>query len=624
MILPLIWLKDYVNTSKSPKEIAKVFTEIGLMLDRPITGEVLDLEHRMDRADWLSITGCARDFAAFEGLKFHFPKIESENLEKEQEIHVRVDSEKVNRFRTRIIKNIKVGESPDFIKERLEAYGLPIINNIVDITNFVMVEIGQPLHAQDLDKFVKKEIIIRDTKEGEMIQTLDSSEIKLPEDTLVLSENNNPICIGGIVGGLRTGVTASTTTIILDAGNYSQSAIRKTSRLVNIRNETVSRSEKFLAPELVDIAIQRATDLILEIAGGEAYENSDFHKEKSHSRKMTLTANRLVMISGEEKYFSKASETLERLEYKILEETEDKIKVEAPYFRTDIEVEDDLVADVLRISGYSKINPEPILNYPPFEITAAETKMEIKLSDILVSAGFHEHITDPIVKYDGIESRILLMNSVNADKDALRLSIKETLINTVTNYQKHNINEVKIFEIGNKYFKNESEFLEEKILGLIYEEKNAENRSFKIRAMLDLILTNLGITYSLKKSKHNISIVSKDEEIGYFDGNYLELSIKKLVKHYQFKPQIITEFENFTKEDLTFVSHIDFDNGEIIEFIKNLNPLIAKVEYLNEYIESTNRRVTIRFFSLYPDEMKRLREEIISNTSKKYNLRFTL
>ena len=624
MILPLVWLKDYVNTSKSPKEIAKVFTEIGLMLDRPITGEVLDLEHRMDRADWLSITGCARDFAAYEDIKFHYPKLESESLEKSHEVYVKVQSDKVNRFRTRIIKNIKVGESPEFIKERLISYGLPVINNIVDITNYVMVEIGQPLHAQDLDKFEKKEIILRDTKEGEAIQTLDSSQIKLPEGTLVLSENENPICIGGIVGGLRTGVTSDTTTIVLDAGNYSQSAIRKTSRDVNIRNETVSRSEKFLAPELVDLAIIRATDLILEIAGGEAFENNNYQKEKSHTPKMALTRERLALISGEEKYFDKASKILERLEYKILEETENKIKVEPPFFRTDIEVEDDLIADVLRIYGYSKIHAEPILNYPPVEITSAETKMENKVSDILVSAGFHEHITDPVVKYDGIESRILLMNSVNADKDALRLSLKETLINTLVTYQKHGKNEVKLFEVGNKYFKKDSEFLEEKILGIIYENSEPETRSIKLRSTLDLILSNLGVEYLLVKSKHNVSVISENEEIGFFEGNYLELSIKKLVKHFSFKPQVITEFENFTKEDLTFISHVDFENGEIVEFIKNLNPLIAKVEYLSEFLEGTSRKVTIRYFSLYPDEMKRLREEIIGNTSKKFNLRFTL
>jgi phenylalanyl-tRNA synthetase beta chain len=624
MILPLIWLKDYVNTSKSPKEIAKVFTEIGLMLDRPITSEILDLEHRMDRADWLSITGCARDFAAYEDIKFHFPKLESETLEKAAEVFVKVESSKVNRFRTRVIKNVKIGESPDFIKERLTSYGLPVINNIVDITNYVMLEIGQPLHAQDLAKFEKKEIILRDTKEGETIQTLDSSHIKLPENTLVLSESDNPICIGGIVGGLKTGVTNETTTIVLDAGNYSQSDIRKTSRKVNIRNETVARSEKFLALELVDLAIIRATDLILEIAGGEAFENSDYYKEKTHKKKMTLTYERLALISGDTKYFSKAAQILARQEYKILEETEKKIKVEIPFFRTDIEVEDDIIADVLRIYGYSKIKPEPILNYPPVEITSQETLMENSLNNILISAGFHEHITDPIVKYDGIESRILLMNSVNSDKDALRISLKETLINTLINYQKHNIYEVKIFEIGNKYYKEKNEFIEEKIIGVIYENGNPESRSFRIRAILDTILTKLGISYSLIKSKNNISIVSKNEEIGFFDGNYLELSVKKLVKFYEFKPQIVTEFENLAKEDLTFISHIDFDNGEIIEYIKNLNPLITKVDYLNEYLEGTTRKVTIRFATSYPDEIKRLRKEIIANTSKKFNLKFTV
>ena len=276
MIVPIRWIKDYLTTHKTPKEIAKSFTEIGLMLDRPINGEVLDLEHRMDRADWLSILGCARDFAAFEDIKFSEPELKSTELEKRTELQIHVKSDKVNKFRTRIIKNIQVKESPKFIQERLIDYGLPVINNIVDITNFVMVEYGQPLHAQDIDKFETKEIVLRDSETGESIQTLDGTTTKLVEGTLVLTESKKPICIGGIVGGLRTGVTETTKDIILDAGNYHQASIRKASRTLNIRNETVSRSEKFLSPELVDLAIIRATDLILEHAGGEAFENDDY------------------------------------------------------------------------------------------------------------------------------------------------------------------------------------------------------------------------------------------------------------------------------------------------------------------------------------------------------------
>ena len=623
MIIPLIWLKDYIHTSKSPKELAKAFTEIGLMLDRPIYGEVLDLEHRMDRSDWLSITGCARDIAAFEDLKLHFPKLNSTKLPKTDEVYVQVRSNKVNRFKTRVIKNVKVGESPEFIKQRLESYGLPIINNIVDITNFVMVEMGQPLHAQDLTKFEKREIILRDTKENEVIQTLDSSIMKLKENTLVLSENNNPICIGGIVGGLRTGVTYSTTEIVLDSGNYDQAAIRKTSREVGIRNETVLRSEKFLSQELVDLAIVRATDLILEYAGGEAFENSDFEKEKYHPKIMTLHKERLDLISGETNYFEKAEKILEALDYEIIENKDNKIKVQVPFFRTDVEVEDDLVADVIRICGYSQIKPQPINNYPPRELTPEILKFETRLVDLLISSGFHEHITDPIVKYDGISHRILLQNSVNSEKDSLRVSIRETLNPVLKNYQKHGKNEIKLFEIGNNYFKNNLELVEEKSLGIIFETEDSLSNSQSIRKIIDNLMNNLNIDYYFKKSAKHVSIFSGEKEIGYFSGNFTELNVAKLLELTTFKPYVQTEHENLSKEDLTFITHIDYESGEIIEFIRNVSPLVSKLEFIGEYLNGSNRKVTVRFYTAYPAESKNIREEIIGNSSKKFNISFS-
>lgn len=623
MIVPIKWVKDYLTTHKTPKEIAKSFTEIGLMLDRPIMGEVLDLEHRMDRSDWLSMLGCARDFAAFEKLVFNEPELKSEKLPKKNEVEITIKSEKVNKFRTRIIKNIKVGESPEFIKERLVSYGLPVINNVVDITNFVMVEYGQPLHAQDLNKFEKKEIVLRDTERGETIQTLDSSQMKLEEGTLVLSENHKPICIGGIVGGLRTGVTESTTEIILDSGNYDQASIRKASRQLNIRNETVSRSEKFLSPEVVDLAIVRATDLILEYAGGEAFENDDFENFTPTSKKMVLTRERLAKISGEEFYFDHASDILDRLNYEITSQNEKEIHVKTPYFRTDIEVEDDVVSDILRIYGYSKIEAEPIKNYPPVEITPEILKLEEKVTNILVSAGFHEHITDPFVKFDGNEKRILLFNSVNSDKDSLRLSLQETLNNTFNYYQKQAINEIKLFEVGNRYFKSGSEYVEERSLGIMVGVGDINTNSLKIRETIDLILSNLGIiNYHFARSKNGLSIMYSSEEIGFFNSNYAEVNLKKIQKLASFVSPVISEFENLSKEDLTFTSHIDVDNGEIIEYVRNINPLISKVEYVTEFISDSKRKVSFRYYSSYPQEMKKIREEIIINTHKKYGVEF--
>jgi phenylalanyl-tRNA synthetase beta chain len=162
MKIPLDWLKEYIKTNKSKQELASSFTSLGLMLDKYTEGNILDLEHRMDRSDWLSIIGCARDLAAFENTDLLFPKLYTEKgkeLPIEEQIKIEIKCpNKVNRFNTRIFKNIKVGESPKYIKDRLEMYGIPSINNIVDVTNYVMVELGQPMHAQDIAKLDAKEV----------------------------------------------------------------------------------------------------------------------------------------------------------------------------------------------------------------------------------------------------------------------------------------------------------------------------------------------------------------------------------------------------------------------------------------------------------------------------------
>jgi phenylalanyl-tRNA synthetase beta chain len=286
---------------------------------------------------------------------------------------------------------------------------------------------------------------------------------------------------------------------------------------------------------LVDLAIIRATDLILEHCGGEAFENDDFEKEKYHPRIMTLHKERLDLISGENYYFDYAEKILEALEYEIIENKENKIKVQVPFFRTDVEVEDDLVADVIRIYGYSKIKPQPINNYPPADITPATLKFEAKITDLLLSSGFHEHITDPIVKFDGVESRIAFLNSVNSEKDSLRLSIKETLQNVLKNYSKHGKSQIKIFEIGNVYSKENQDLIEEKVVGIMYESGDNQKNSEYIRRTIDLILSNLNINFVLKASSKHISIFSNEKELGYFNGNYAELKVSELIKLSSFK-----------------------------------------------------------------------------------------
>ena len=196
MKIPLIWLKDYINLNKTKKQFGDDFTAIGLMVDKPTQEEVLDLEHRMDRSDWLSILGCARDICAYNKVPLIEPQVYNEDLNlvsSEDKIEIQVEArKKVNRFKTVVIKNVTVGPSPDWIKQRLELYGIPSINNVVDITNFVMVEMGQPMHAQDIQNLPKNEIILKDADVNKTITTLLGENVKLVEENFTLSSNDEP------------------------------------------------------------------------------------------------------------------------------------------------------------------------------------------------------------------------------------------------------------------------------------------------------------------------------------------------------------------------------------------------------------------------------------------------
>ncbi len=578
MRIPLIWLKDYVESKKSPKEIAESFTLLGLMLDKNIDNKILDLEHRMDRSDWLSIIGCARDLAAFEGLNLKYPEMftgECKPAQPGQGVEIKVECpELVRRFNTRIFKNIKVGPSPAWIKERLEAYGIPSINNIVDITNFVMVEMGQPMHAQDLAKMEKREIVIRRAKVGEELITLLGQQITLDPDCFVLTQNGKATVLGGIVGTSLTAVDGTTTEIVLDAGNYDQVNIRKNSRKLKIQNETVLRYDKFLSPKLTEIAISRATKLILDLAEGECFLNIDYYPEAEKPKRMKLRYDRIGKISGMNISESRIEMTRSSLGYTIISRAADGLEVEVPYFRTDVEVEDDLVSDILRINNYQNIPSAMINSASPEEITPEIYRLEERLRDILVSLGLHEHITNPLVNPDPAnQEQIKLENSFASDRAALRTSIIETLEPVVVNYKKHRAKEIGLFEIGFTY---EKPNVEKRGLQVIYEKENLSplENSREIKRILSAITEALEI----------IDPFSVEPKLTY---RSIYLSTEKLMRLSKLPNQnrIQTKLVNERTEDLSLVLQQSHKFCEIYRAIKNFCIYIKNVEVLEEYLD---------------------------------------
>lgn len=582
MKIPIIWLKDYVSTDKTPKELAASFTQLGLMLDKPLgDGSVLDLEHRMDRSDWLSIIGCARDLAAFENTPLLLPKVSlkaGKSPDPKSKIEINIQTPVVRRFQTRLIKGIKVRKSPEWLVERLRAYGMDSINNIVDITNFVMVEYGQPMHAQDIAKLPGSDITIRKAKAGEKLVTLLGTEVKLTPSTHVLTSGDVPIVILGVVGGKATGVTNDTTDIILDAGNYDSRVIRKSSRELKIMNETVSRDDKFLDPRAIDIALDRATDLILELAGGTYYSNDDYYPTPVTPNSIVLTLSRLHLLSGIEFSLSQAKKILTALDYAVIEESSSQLTVEIPYFRTDVEVEDDLIADILRIYNYENIPTLPLTTPNPTEITPAILKFEDKLRDILVASGAHEHITTSLVQSNDAVGEVVLQNALSTDQNALRLSLTPKLIEIKTNYAKHGIKVVAIFEIGKVFAVGSSlpaqaghastPYLEHRHLTLVT--VSTPNDA------LATLLSNLGITkYTLT---NDYQIIINDKVVGNLTVSSFTLNTLSLMSHYQSYTGIVSEFSHNVTRDISLLVPTGLSYADLINTLGSLKLTNSNIE----------------------------------------------
>lgn len=459
MRIPIEWLKEYVEVSASPEELAQRLTMAGLeveAIEQEGQEAVLNVKVTPNRGDCLSMVGVAREVAALYQLSLIHPMPYAQSHEPGEAASLArvdiADPDLCPRYAARIVRNVKIAESPDWIQRRLIAAGMRPINNVVDVTNYVMLEMGQPLHAFDLDLLPEGHIIVRRARAGERIVTLDGVERELQPDVLLICDRNRPVAVAGVMGGSDTEVTPNTRNVLLESAHFNPTSIRRTSKQLQLTTEASYRFERVVDPGGVVAALDRACELLIQIGAGEPVEGVvDVYPRPVAPRVVTLRPARCNLLLGFDLDAHTMVDCLRRLQLPA-ELKDGVIVVNVPTFRPDLAIEEDLAEEVGRIYGYENI-PERL----PFGHThrggdSPNTRLVRPLQEACVRAGLtevHTHtLRAPGVLDDPNRALVRVRNAASEELTSLRNSLIPSLMDVVLHNLARRQTEIFLFEVG--------------------------------------------------------------------------------------------------------------------------------------------------------------------------------
>jgi phenylalanyl-tRNA synthetase beta chain len=436
---------------------AKVGTPIG-----EVIGEsVLDIELTPNRPDCLGIVGVARDVAAITGNQLREPDLsfEATGPDVHQLASVEIaDPDLCPRYTASVIEGVKIGPSPAWLQDRLIAIGERPINSIVDITNFVMFELGQPLHAFDLDRVVDHRIIVRRAERGEKLVTLDDRERKLDSEMLLIADPERGIGLAGVMGGANTEISDTTTTVFLESATFHGVNNRRTARSLDLSSQATLRFEKSLRSGLSEVGLRRATKLIVEITGGKAASGiiDVYPGDGQEQQSVRLDRAHIKKVLGVEFEKSQVETTLGNLGFELTADTEGW-DVQIPYWRPDVSIPEDLVEELARIVGYDNIPTTTLSGRPPMWQPQPEMDLRRQVTDALVQAGMRETISYSATTETG-EARVALpddtppaiklRNPVSAEFAVMRRTLREAILKTVARNSRTWRGPIAVFEAG--------------------------------------------------------------------------------------------------------------------------------------------------------------------------------
>ena len=427
---------------------------------------VIEMDITPNRPDCLGVIGVAREIAALKNAKVKKPDVdlnESNDLSINDFIDVEIKNpESCPRYTACYIQGIKVGPSPRWLIQKLEAVGLRTVNNVVDVTNFVMMETGQPLHAFDYDLLADHKIIVKHADPGEKFITLDEKEHKLSDERLMICDGKRSIALAGVMGGLNSEITHDTKNVLLESALFESINIRKTSKLLDITTDSSKRFERGVDPDGLVFALYRAAQLIQETAGGEVARGYfDCYPLKIEKRKIKLSIDRVNRLLGTKLNIDEAAGLLERLEFSTKKE-KDYLLVDVPTFRVDIEREVDLIEEISRLYGFDKIDPKIEANIPLTLPVNMQEKFDQKVRDNIIRMGYNEILTHSMVSLDlaeqfSVNKPVSIKNPLSEEMGTLRTSIIPGALQIIKWNKNRKIKNQKVFEIGNIFYYDKAE-----------------------------------------------------------------------------------------------------------------------------------------------------------------------
>jgi phenylalanyl-tRNA synthetase beta chain len=630
---------------------------IGVPLGAYLGDIVLDLDITPNRPDCLSVIGIAREIAALTGERLRLPEIHYEETEQSIDSFASVnivDADMCPRYCASLITGIKIASSPSWLQQRLNSCGMRPINNVVDVTNYVMLEYGQPLHAFDYHKLRDRQIIVRRAKNGEAITTLDGSRRALGSEILVIADKEEAVAVAGIMGGLDSEVTDKTDSILLESANFNQAAIRRGCGRLQFQSEASLRFDKGLNSELPLLPLKRVTQLLLEFAGGRAARGIiDVYPGKSEPKLISLTTREMKRLSGLKISIDEILKVLNALGFGCLEgDSRSQISVSVPYWRSDIKYAVDLVEEVVRIIGYERI-PMTRLGSPlppqksRLSPAARQSDLKEELGNTLTGFGFQEILTYSLVSLEKLQKLsprlevkvppLKVANPMTRKQEYLRTSLRSGVLATLAYNQKFEQAGIRLFEIGKLFLPRGKELPEERdMLCAVLSGPRAElswqaDREpvdfFDAKGVVENLLNRLGLKASFENSDdeglfpgRGADIVVADDRVGtigelhpkvvqafeLFNSAFLiEIDLEKLLT----KTTVTKEYESIPRfpsvaRDMALVVDEQVSYRRVEEIIQSF-PLVTKVTlfdlYRGEQIPAGKKSFAIRAVYQSPD-----------------------